>query len=59
MKACLSRNLNCRRAPRPKGVHSNCFDQLIDARFRRHPLGDHRGDEDVLILDLLNMLLRD
>jgi hypothetical protein len=22
----------------------NCFDQLIDARFGRHPLGDHRGD---------------
>src|ERR1700736_3207977 len=27
-----------------EGASGNCFDQLIDARFRRHSLGDHRGN---------------
>src|ERR1700680_1943252 len=33
-----------RRAAAKRAFLRNCFDQLIDARFRRHPLSGYRGD---------------
>src|SRR5215472_15006831 len=30
--------------PRGRRSSGSCVDQFINARFRRHPLGDHRGD---------------